>query len=157
MSIMSTETRRPTKPAAQVLERTYNWRDDAACARTDPETFYPQGHSAQAMEQAAKRVCAGCFVREDCLDFALATDQHTGVWGGLSEVERRGRSRSRENSFVRCLEAQEFIEERRAAGAGMRELARAMGVSYELMRRVLAYFEAERQQASAVAEEVAAA
>jgi WhiB family redox-sensing transcriptional regulator len=157
MSITSTSTRRLTTPAAQILERDYDWRDDAACARTDPETFYPQGHTAQAMEEAAKRVCAGCPVREECLDYALSTGQYVGVWGGLSESERRGRIRNGPTSFVRCLEDQEYIERRLAQNVGRRTVAQELGVSYEILRRAVYYFEAERKQATAVVEEVAAA
>jgi hypothetical protein len=144
---MSTDTRRPTKPAAPDT----GWMEYGLCRQTDPNLFFPEGHGAAITIQTeqAKSVCNRCPVRLRCLDWALDTGQYVGVWGGLSEGERRGLTRSRETAFVRCLEAQEFIEERRAAGAGMRELAQAMSVSYELMRRVLRYFEAERAQAAA--------
>jgi WhiB family redox-sensing transcriptional regulator len=59
----------------------------ALCAQTDPEAFFPdKGESTRP----AKKVCAACPVRPPCLDWALATREPHGVWGGLSERERRG-------------------------------------------------------------------
>ncbi|WP_231839643.1 MULTISPECIES: WhiB family transcriptional regulator [Blastococcus] len=59
---------------------------DALCAETDPEAFFPdKGGSTRD----AKRVCAGCPVRAECLEYALASDERFGIWGGLSERERR--------------------------------------------------------------------
>ncbi|MFL0711640.1 MAG: WhiB family transcriptional regulator [Microcella pacifica] len=61
------------------------WMDDALCAQTDPEAFFPpKGGSTKA----AKRICDMCDVREQCLEYALRTGQHEGVWGGLSARER---------------------------------------------------------------------
>lgn len=75
-----------------------DWRSRAACMDEDPELFFPIGTTGPAVEQAleAKRVCAGCDVREPCLEFALATNQDAGVWGGLSEDERRSLKRQRQ-------------------------------------------------------------
>jgi len=62
------------------------WVADGLCAETDPEAFYPEkGGSARE----AKRVCTHCTVRAECLSYALAHDERFGVWGGLSERERR--------------------------------------------------------------------
>ena len=81
----------------------YSWRDDALCRDTDPELFFPVGTTGTALVQIekAKQVCDECTVRIDCLDFALTTNQDSGIWGGLSEEERRvirrqriGRARS---------------------------------------------------------------
>jgi WhiB family redox-sensing transcriptional regulator len=75
-----------------------DWRDDAACRDEDPELFFPIGTTGIALEQvnAAKRVCARCPVQEDCLEFALASNQDAGIWGGLTEDERRTLKRSRQ-------------------------------------------------------------
>ncbi|WP_457001292.1 WhiB family transcriptional regulator [Geodermatophilus sp. SYSU D00814] len=62
------------------------WRLDALCAETDPEAFFPEKGGST---REAKRVCAGCSVRTECLEFALANDERFGIWGGLSERERR--------------------------------------------------------------------
>lgn len=67
------------------------WRLQASCRDVDPDLFFPVGTTGMALEQidAAKEVCNGCPVREACLDFALATNQDSGVWGGTAEDERR--------------------------------------------------------------------
>ena len=62
------------------------WRLDALCAETDPEAFFPEKGGST---REAKRVCLGCSVRTECLEFALANDERFGIWGGLSERERR--------------------------------------------------------------------
>ncbi len=64
------------------------WRDDAACAGTDSDLFFPVGEDDEAAS-AAKGVCAQCPVREACLRYALATNQTEGVWGGMTGPERR--------------------------------------------------------------------
>jgi WhiB family redox-sensing transcriptional regulator len=67
------------------------WRDHARCRDTDPELFFPVGTTGQALvsQDHAKRVCRECTVRQECLDYALDTNQDSGIWGGLSEEERR--------------------------------------------------------------------
>ena len=67
------------------------WRDHAACLDQDPELFFSiagTGASAHQSEEA-KAVCRRCEVAQTCLRWALETHQETGVWGGLSEDERR--------------------------------------------------------------------
>ena len=68
-----------------------DWRDLAACRDYDPELFFPAGETGPAAEQIkqAKRVCASCDVQDDCLTYAVETNQVSGVWGGLTEDERR--------------------------------------------------------------------
>jgi WhiB family redox-sensing transcriptional regulator len=68
-----------------------DWRDEAACRNAEPDLFFPIGSTGIAVDQidAAKRVCNACEASEACLDFALATNQESGVWGGTSEDERR--------------------------------------------------------------------
>jgi WhiB family redox-sensing transcriptional regulator len=63
-----------------------SWRLEALCAETDPEAFFPEKGGST---RDAKRVCSGCTVRAECLEFALANDERFGIWGGLSERERR--------------------------------------------------------------------
>ena len=74
-----------------VLPGSDEWRDVAECRDTDPELFFPVGTTGPALDQiaAAKRVCTTCQVQQDCLEFALQTNQDSGVWGGASEEERR--------------------------------------------------------------------
>lgn len=68
-----------------------DWRDDAICRDTDPALFFPVGTTGNALVQIdrAKEVCDECHASPDCLDFALDTNQDSGIWGGLTEEERR--------------------------------------------------------------------
>lgn len=68
-----------------------DWRDVAACRDTDPDLFFPVGTTGLALDQieAAKAVCRQCEAQPACLEFALATNQESGVWGGTAEEERR--------------------------------------------------------------------
>jgi len=72
-----------------------DWRHRAACLTEDPELFFPIGNSGPAIAQIeqAKRVCNRCEVSDVCLKWALETGQDAGVWGGLSEDERRSLKR----------------------------------------------------------------
>jgi WhiB family redox-sensing transcriptional regulator len=68
-----------------------DWRDMSACRDTDPDLFFPVGTTGPAIEQieTAKAVCRTCDVQQACLQFALSTNQDSGIWGGTSEEERR--------------------------------------------------------------------
>jgi WhiB family redox-sensing transcriptional regulator len=68
-----------------------SWWRLAACQAHDPELFYPISELGPGRDQVAqaKAICAGCQVRRECLCFALETQQAHGVWGGLTEQERR--------------------------------------------------------------------
>lgn len=69
-----------------------DWLADALCAQTDPEAYFPaRGGSTRA----AKQICLRCPVRAECLEYALEHDERFGVWGGLSERERRPLKRPR--------------------------------------------------------------
>jgi WhiB family redox-sensing transcriptional regulator len=63
-----------------------NWRDEALCATTAPDAFFPEGNESAAM---AKAICAQCPVKQQCLDYAVETRENDGVWGGLTPAERR--------------------------------------------------------------------
>jgi WhiB family transcriptional regulator, redox-sensing transcriptional regulator len=73
------------------------WMDLGACREAEPELFFPISSAGPARSQvaAAKLVCARCVVREECLEYALDAGQDHGVWGGLSEEERRAVRRAR--------------------------------------------------------------
>ena len=62
------------------------WQSDALCAQTDPEAFFPEKGGST---RDAKRICTSCDVRAQCLEYALQNDERFGIWGGLSERERR--------------------------------------------------------------------
>lgn len=68
-----------------------DWRELAACRDEDPELFFPigTGPAAQAQVELAKAVCRRCPVLEQCLTYALSSGQDAGIWGGLTEDERR--------------------------------------------------------------------
>ena len=71
-----------------------SWQDRANCRGVDPDLFFPErGDNVTVAE--AKRVCAGCVVRSQCLEYALAAYEKHGVWGGASEQERRRMRRQR--------------------------------------------------------------
>ncbi|MEU6152274.1 WhiB family transcriptional regulator [Actinosynnema sp. NPDC047251] len=63
-----------------------DWQERALCAQTDPEAFFPEKGGST---REAKRICLGCEVRSECLEYALQHDERFGIWGGLSERERR--------------------------------------------------------------------
>jgi WhiB family redox-sensing transcriptional regulator len=71
-----------TEPDESLL----GWQERALCAQTDPEAFFPEKGGST---REAKKVCSGCEVRAECLDYALENDERFGIWGGLSERERR--------------------------------------------------------------------
>ena len=77
-------------PAVRLLVRG-RWRALAACQTTDPDLFFPVSVSGRSLAQVteAKAVCAACPVRPECLAFAIETGQVHGIWGGLTEEERR--------------------------------------------------------------------
>jgi WhiB family redox-sensing transcriptional regulator len=63
-----------------------DWMDGAVCAQTDPEVFFPEkGKSSRE----AIRVCRKCTVAPECLTHALKAGERFGVWGGMSERQRR--------------------------------------------------------------------
>jgi WhiB family transcriptional regulator, redox-sensing transcriptional regulator len=73
-----------------------DWRGQARCLGSDPDLFFPLGGTGAPLAQAeaAKQVCGECEVRLRCLQFALETNQGTGVWGGTDEEERRSLRRN---------------------------------------------------------------
>ena len=71
------------------------WSDAAACRNSEGALFYPSDSTERKEERlerevVAKRICASCGVREECLEAALARHESYGIWGGLNEFERRG-------------------------------------------------------------------
>ncbi len=77
------------------------WQEFANCLGVDSDLFFPE---RGASTREAKDVCRGCVVREECLEFALGNREKFGVWGGLSERERRRIRRQRASG--RAAEAQ---------------------------------------------------
>jgi WhiB family redox-sensing transcriptional regulator len=73
------------KPA-EIEDEALAWQSDSLCAQTDPEAFFPEKGGST---RDAKKICASCDVRAQCLEYALQNDERFGIWGGLSERERR--------------------------------------------------------------------
>jgi WhiB family transcriptional regulator, redox-sensing transcriptional regulator len=78
--------RLPLLELVETDEGALSWQERALCAQTDPEAFFPEKGGST---REAKRVCVSCEVRAECLEYALANDERFGIWGGLSERERR--------------------------------------------------------------------
>jgi WhiB family redox-sensing transcriptional regulator len=79
----------PGSPASRTVaddENQLAWQVDSLCAQTDPEAFFPEKGGST---RDAKKICASCDVRAQCLEYALQNDERFGIWGGLSERERR--------------------------------------------------------------------
>ncbi|WP_435884853.1 WhiB family transcriptional regulator [Streptomyces chartreusis] len=153
MTTATPPTRLPRNSASPGID----WRDQAACNNEDPELFFPtaftQGWKTQTKQ--AKAVCASCPVRTTCLEWALETGQHSGVWGGMSAGERRGLRRPRETQQERCLRMQPWIEKQLAAGVMQKTIAAQLHVDPVLISKVIRMFQEER--AAGVMEEVKAA
>jgi WhiB family redox-sensing transcriptional regulator len=83
----------------------YSWRSRAICRDTDPDLFFPVGTTGQALIQIAlaKQVCGECPVSTDCLEYALETNQDSGIWGGLDEEQRRNIRRQQAASRQRMF------------------------------------------------------
>src|SRR5918912_700026 len=90
-----TATDPPVDPQNPRSVAAMDWRHHAACRDEDPELFFPIGTSGPAVLQVeqAKAVCRRCTVTDECLQWALETGQDAGVWGGMSEDERRALKR----------------------------------------------------------------
>jgi WhiB family transcriptional regulator, redox-sensing transcriptional regulator len=73
-------------PLHNGVDEDRGWQSRALCAQTDPESFFPEKGGST---REAKKICLNCEVRSDCLSYALANDERFGIWGGLSERERR--------------------------------------------------------------------
>lgn len=80
-----------------------DWRHRAACLDEDPELFFPIGTTGPALMQVdeAKAICNRCEAVDECLSWALSSGQDAGVWGGLSEDERRAVKRRRVRAELR--------------------------------------------------------
>ena len=82
---------------SRVDPNSMDWRHEASCRDVDPELFFPIGAAGPALAQieAARAICGTCAVQQPCLEWALATGQDAGIWGGMTEEERRAVRRDR--------------------------------------------------------------
>lgn len=79
--------------ALEINTHDLTWQEDARCREAPQHLFFINGGAGDGYE--AKRYCHRCIVIDQCLEYALETNQRFGIWGGLSAKERRRRSRSR--------------------------------------------------------------
>lgn len=89
--------------SASPIEPDPDWHDYANCLGVDPDLFFPE---RGASTREAKEVCRSCEVRHDCLEYALQNGEKFGIWGGLSERERRRIRRQRAQVARNTIEAQ---------------------------------------------------
>jgi WhiB family redox-sensing transcriptional regulator len=73
-------------PLHNGVDEDRGWQSRSLCAQTDPESFFPEKGGST---REAKKICLNCEVKAECLTYALANDERFGIWGGLSERERR--------------------------------------------------------------------
>ena len=85
---------------AELLNLERGWQDQANRLGVDPDLFFPE---RGASTREAKEVCKGCIVRGECLEYALANGEKFGIWGGLSERERRRLRRQRAQDSRRIV------------------------------------------------------
>ncbi len=83
---------------AEKLEAVQEWHSMANCLGVDPDLFFPE---RGASTREAKEVCRACVVREDCLEYAIVNGEKFGIWGGMSERERRRVRKARGLTRVR--------------------------------------------------------
>lgn len=128
-----------------------DWRHRAVCRDEDPELFFPVGDTGPALQQIAeaKAVCRRCPVQTECLAWAVDSGQDAGVWGGMSEDERRAlkrrnapaahqtnpRSRQGKKTHVPDVDV-EYILRRLDDGARLVVVAKKTGFGREVCRRV---------------------
>ena len=113
------------------------WTTDALCAQVDPALFYPE---AGEPNRDAKRICAGCEVRAECLAYALAHRERFGVWGGTTERERRRMCRPviRQAPGRRRPDKREGVVRQLAATLTDPEIADRLGCSPRTVLRIRA-------------------
>lgn len=88
----------PTRPRLlEGIASPPDWTLDALCTQVDTDLFFPEKGGSTAR---AKAICLSCTVRTDCLDSALANQEGFGIWGGLSERERRRLTRHRRPGYT---------------------------------------------------------
>jgi WhiB family redox-sensing transcriptional regulator len=90
------------------IDNRASWWSRAACSNADPDLFFPISSSGPAVRQVAraKAICAGCEIRQACLGYALDAGPVQGVWGGMTEEERRLYVRRERRTRTRHTERQ---------------------------------------------------
>lgn len=125
------------------------WQEGALCAEVDSEIFFPEkGKPARD----AKKVCAGCWVREQCLEWAMATNQRHGVWGGLTSKERsilaRDDNKTRKLRTAKKAGREDVIVQLHKASVPPTEIAQRFEITERSVHRIVKKAK-ERQEQSA--------
>jgi len=103
------------------------WVQKGLCTETDPEMFFPEKGGST---RQAKSICGGCDVREQCLEYAMRTDERFGIWGGLSERERRQlRPKVERPMLTRTPQQEADLEQMVAENFANTQIADRLGVS----------------------------
>jgi WhiB family transcriptional regulator, redox-sensing transcriptional regulator len=118
-----------------------SWQDRALCPQTDPEAFFPEKGGST---REAKKVCRACDVRAECLEYALEHGEWFGIWGGLSEQERRRLKRETGPSPAPRGADVARYRELAANGLEVAAIAERMGVTKERVWKLAA--SARRQE-----------
>lgn len=111
---------------ASGIEAPPKWQERGLCSQTDPEAFFPEKGGST---REAKRVCSRCEVKAECLDYALGHDERFGIWGGLSERERRKLKRQQGGSPRKLPAVAVRIKALAAAGKGDPEIGANLSLS----------------------------
>jgi WhiB family redox-sensing transcriptional regulator len=125
---------------ARLLSERLEWQEDAVCAQTDPEAFFPEKGGST---RDAKMVCLGCPVQDQCLQYALDNQERFGIWGGLSERERRklqdrvGQGHGRILSEAQEQRAMDMLDR----GLTVTQVARQFAVNFSVIRRLRGIYE----------------
>ncbi|GAA3154187.1 WhiB family transcriptional regulator [Streptomyces rectiviolaceus] len=140
-----------------------DWRKYAGCRQVDPELFFPgKGPAGAAQARDAKQVCSLCPVAVRCLQWALTNRQDSGVWGGMTESDRRvlhgrrpGRTRPASGKPVAQelldMRGQEFLELQRKGRSPM-EIAQSLGTNVQTVNNMQRLYEQLQADASRAVE-----
>jgi WhiB family redox-sensing transcriptional regulator len=132
IDIENTSTRR----SAWGLDSTdpESWRDRGLCAQTNPEAFFPNPGESN---KAAKKTCLSCEVKNECLAYALEHDERFGIWGGLSERERRKLKRTRPPTLTAHCGTRYGYDKHRRRGEQACPACRAAAANHSREKRAL--------------------
>ncbi len=112
-----------------------DWREQALCAQSDPEMWFPEGDHRITQGRQAKAICAKCPVQTQCLEEALANNDMFGVWGGLTASERH-RIRKPAVQRTHCVNGHEYTDENtRITSTGSRRCRKCDTVHTRRQRR----------------------
>ena len=123
-----------------------SWREDALCAQVDPELFFPEKGQPS---RDAKKICATCDVREQCLQWAMAANQRHGVWGGLTARERSSLAGGGDSHVTaRNTEREDTIFQLHTASVPPTEIAQRFEITERSVHRIVKKARQRRQRSA---------